>query len=105
MTAPRKQPVGRFYELQQEVSVPDPYVLTSKIKIPAPTKEQMKDLRAAENEEAAERAILGDSTDDVLELYKGRPNQEWEAFIKDLNKHFFGPGVNDVEGKSSPSSE
>lgn len=104
MTTSRK-PIGRFYELQQEVEVPDPYVLTSKIKIPAPTKDQMVALRAALTEEDAERAFLGDLMEEVHELYKGRPNQEWEAFIKDLRKHFFGPGVDDVEGKSSTSSE
>jgi hypothetical protein len=104
-TQPRKPPIGRFYELQQEVSVPEPYVLTSKISIPAPTRDQMVALRncSVESDEA-DRAVLGEHADAVFELYANRPVQEWEAFTSDLYKHFFGKGVDDVEGKSEPSS-
>lgn len=104
MTAARKPPIGRFYELQKEVSVPEPYVLTSKITITAPTREQMVALRSMPDGEAADRAVLGDQADAVFELYSKRPIQEWEAFVTDLYAHFFGKGGNDVEGKSEPSS-
>lgn len=104
MTTPRKQPIGRFYELQREVEVPEDYVLTSTIKIKAPTREQMIAFRKSDGE-ASDRAILGDQADSVFELYDKRPEQEWTAFAKDLFKHFFGPGVNDVEGKPEESSE
>lgn len=104
MPAPRKQPIGRFYELQQEVSVPGPYVLTSKITIYPPTREQVVALGSNPEGEAADRVILGEHADAVFELYAKRPVQEWEAFTTDLYKHFFGKGSDDVEGKSEPSS-
>lgn len=107
MPAPRNKPtgkpVGRFFELQQEVSVPEPYVLTSRISISAPTRDQVAQLRNLEGD-AADRAILGEHADAIFELYAERPVQEWEAFTRDLYEHFFGAGVGDVEGKSGPSS-
>ncbi|MET8648410.1 hypothetical protein [Nocardia aurea] len=98
------QPIGRFYELMKEVEIPEPYVLTSKIKIPPPTRAQMKAVRAATTDDEVERAILGEHADEIFALYDGRPNAEYEAFAKEINKHFFGPGVDDVEGGSDGSS-
>ncbi|MEV0357104.1 hypothetical protein AB0H71_13685 [Nocardia sp. NPDC050697] len=98
------RPIGRFYELQQEVDVPEPYVLTSKIKIPPPTRKQMVAFRAATNEADMERALFGDRYDDIAELFGDRPEQEYTAFANEVWKHFFGRGINDVEGKSGESS-
>jgi hypothetical protein len=103
-TASRKPPIGRFYELQQEVSIPEDYVLTSKIRIKAPTRTQMIAFRNAPPGEESDRAFLGDAADAVLELYADRPEQEWLAFTQDVYKHFAGPGADD-EGKSGQSSE
>lgn len=99
------QPIGRFYALQKETSVPEPYVLTSKVKINPPTRAQMKALRAATSDEEAERAVLGEHADAIFELYNNRPDKEYAAFLAELHKHFFGPGVDDVEGKSEQSSD
>lgn len=99
------QPIGRFYALQKEASVPEPYVLTSKIKIPMPTMAQMNRWRTATNDDDANRAFFGAHADAVFELYADRPVAEWQAFTAEVWQHFFGPGVNDVEGKSAPSSE
>lgn len=104
MTTSRK-PIGRFFELQQEVSVPEDYVLTSKIKIKAPTRAQMIAFRTATEPEVADRAYLGDAADAVFDLFNDRPEQEWDAFVRDLYSHFAGPGAGDVEGKSEESTE
>ncbi|MFC8531936.1 hypothetical protein [Nocardia sp. NPDC057227] len=99
------QPIGRFYALQQEVEVPEPYVLTSKIKIPPPTRRQMKAVRAAKTVEDADRLFLGSHYDAIVELFDDRPDQEWTAFSTEVWEHFFGKGINDVEGKSRESSD
>lgn len=99
------QPIGRFYALQKETSIPEPYVLTSKIKIPMPTRAQMQAFRNAKNEEDAMRGFLGEHADAVFDLYSTRPEKEYSAFVSELWAHFFGPGVDDVEGKSEQSSE
>lgn len=104
MTTSRKPPVGRFYELQQEVKIPEDYVLTAKIRIKSPTREQMRAFRAAKTDDDLDRAFLGDQYDAVTELYKDRPDPEWEAFTADAYKHFFGMGA-DTAGKSETSSE
>jgi len=98
------QPIGRFYELQKEVKVPEPYVLTSKIKIKPPTRVQMIALRNAETQDDAERAMLGEHFDAVIELYADRPDKEYAAFVEELQRHMLGPGVDDVEGGSEGSS-
>lgn len=105
MTAPRNRPIGRFYDLQQEAKVPDDYVLTSKVKIKAPTRKQMVAFRNSTTSEEADRAFLGDSADAVFELFADHPEQYWMAFVGDMQKHFAGPGAADVEGKSEQSSE
>lgn len=100
----RSKPVGRFYELQQEVKVPEDYVLTSKIRIKPMTRKQAIAMRSAATDEDANRIFLGDQADAVFELYDDRPEQEWAAFVADLFQHFMGPGLDDAEGKSEESS-
>lgn len=104
MTTARKPPVGRFFELQQEVKIPEDYVLTAKIRIKPPTRKQMVAFHSATTDEEVHRAFLGDQYDAVTELYDDRPAQEWSAFIGDAYAHMFGPGADD-EGKSETSSE
>lgn len=104
MTTARKPLVGRFYELQREVKIPDDYVLTSKIHIKPPTREQMVAFHAAKTEEEQDRAFLGDRYEEIVELYNTRPAQEWTAFATDAYRHFFGVGADDA-GKSETSSE
>ncbi len=108
MAPPRKniarQNIGRLYDLQREVEVPEPYVLTSKITLHAPTRMQMIRMRDAETEDDADRAFFGDHYDAVMELFQTQPAAIWTAFIKDVSDHFFGPGSTDVEGKSEESS-
>lgn len=99
-----RPPIGRFYDLQQEISVPEDYVLTSKIRIKAPTRKQMIMFRNAPPGEESDRAYLGEQADAVFELFGDRPEQEWLAFTQDLFKHFNGPGADD-QGKSGESSE
>lgn len=101
---PRKNP-GRLYELQRETAVPDPYVLTEDIVIQPLSKAQFLALKKSETEEDGNRAMLGNSYDAVMELFEDKPFQLWTAFSSDLNRHMFGRGVDDVEGKSEPSSE
>ena len=99
------QRIGRFYELQKETAVPEPYVLTSDVKIKAPTRRQMIALRKATTDEEIERAILGEHAEKIFEMYADRPDAEYEAFAKELREHLFGKGVDDVAGGSEGSSE
>ncbi len=101
---PRKN-LGRLYDLQRETKVPEPYVLNSEITIQPLTKAQYRALSSAENAEDGDRATLGESYDAVMALFEDEPFQLWTAFSNDLNRHLFGLGVDDVEGKSEPSSE
>ena len=93
-----------MYELQQEVSIPEPYVWTSKVKIPAPTKLQYDQLAEAKTDTEANKIVLGVHFQEIEDYYNGRPVVEHRAFIADINKHFFGPGAGEVEGKSPGSS-
>lgn len=110
---PRKTPAveaapdttGRLYLLQQEVELPQPYVLNSEITIKPPSHAQMRDLKAAKTDAESNRVILGDQFEAVEALFKERPFQLWEAFWADIAKQFLGPGADDVEGKSQDSSE
>lgn len=97
--------IGRLAELQREVKIPEPYVLTSKITIKNPTRGQMKAIRAAKNDDESDKAFFGDQYDAVNALFDDRPEQEWKAFAKDIYEHFFGKGADDVEGKPEDSSE
>lgn len=104
MTTPGRKPTGRFYDLQKEIDVPEDYILTSKIRIKAPTRKQMIAFRNATPGEESDRAYLGETADAVFELYENRPEQEWLAFTQDLYKHFNGPGADD-QGKFAESTE
>lgn len=104
MTTARNKPIGRYYELQQEVETPEPYVLTSKITIKPPTRRQMLSLRAARTDDEIEAAILGEHGDAVFALFADRPNTEWTKFINELYERFYGPGVGEVPGKADESS-
>lgn len=99
MAAPNNR-VGRLYELQREHEgkTPETYVWTAAVKIPPPTKDQMKELRA----EGADtnQIIFGKHCDEILKYYGSRPAHEWDDFITDINERFFGPSVGDGEGKS-----
>lgn len=103
-TTAAEKPAGRFYDLQQEVTIPTPYLLTEDIVIPPLTRRQFIDVEKATTEEAAERAILGDHYEAVVELYLDRPMVEWQAFTRDLNRHMFGLSAEQAPGKSEESS-
>lgn len=102
---PPRRNAGRLFDLQRETKVPEPYVLTPEIAIQPLTKAQYRALADSNSDEEQDRIVLGDSYDAVVELFEDKPFQLWQAFSSDLNKHLFGPGVDDVEGKSEPSSE
>lgn len=95
--------IGRYYELKEEVAVPDDYVLTEKIRIKYPTKKQMTEFRNTTANDVAERAILGDSAAAVEKLYADQPDREYQAFFADLWKHFFGPGAEDPKSGDASS--
>jgi hypothetical protein len=100
---PRKN-LGRLAVLQRETRVPEPYVLTPDVVIAPPTRAQMQAIREVTGEE--QWAILfGEHWEAVKALFDDQPDQLWDAFSADVSKHFFGPGVDDVEGKSEDSSE
>ena len=94
--------IGRLYELRAEVQIPEDYVLTEKIRIKNPTREQMMRFWETPGAEA-DRYLLGDQADAVFALFEKEPNQLYQAMISDLLKHFFGNGAEDP-GKSSASS-
>lgn len=96
--------IGRFYELQAEVEVPEDYILTEKIRINYPTREQMVAFRAAKTEIDADTAFLGDAAEAVFALYAHRPDKEYAAFTLDVWKHFFGPNAGDQGKSGGPSS-
>lgn len=106
ITTAAKSIIGRLAELQQEVEVPEPYVLTNTITITAPTRRQMREIVAAKgNEELADKAFFGEHYDALNELFDDRPQQEWAAFVQEISEHFFGKGSGEVPGKSPDSSE
>ena len=97
--------VGRFYDLQRETAVPEPYVLTEDITISPLTRAQFVALGDAGNdEEAQNRAMLGQQYDAVVALFQDAPQAVWNAFTVDLSKHMFGLGVEQAPGKSEESS-
>jgi hypothetical protein len=102
---PPRKIVGRIHALQRETKVPDPFVLTEDITIQPLTKAQLDALRKATTDEDIDRARLGESYDAVMEVFANEPFQLWNTFSRKFNEHMFGPGVDDVEGKSEPSSE
>lgn len=100
---PARPPIGRFYELQQEVEIPEDYVLTDKIRIKPQTRSQMIVFRTATTPEEVDRAFFGDAYDAVLELFADKPDQLWKKFVDDVSAHFLGPGVEEEPGKAEPS--
>ncbi|WP_433568061.1 hypothetical protein ACQP1O_43235 (plasmid) [Nocardia sp. CA-151230] len=100
-----KAPIGRFYDLQQEIDVPKPYVLTEDITISPLTRRQFIEIETAENETAAERIIFGEQYDAVIALFEDQPYAVWHAFTRDINRHLFGLGVEQAPGKSEESSD
>ncbi|WP_405490483.1 hypothetical protein [Nocardia sp. NBC_00511] len=105
VAAATPEPVGRFYDLQKEVTAPKPYVLTDDIVFPALTRGQMLAVNDASTEEAVHRAVFGAHYDAVNALYENRPVAEWRAFEADFNRHFFGPSAEEAPGKSEESSD
>lgn len=97
--APKPAPVGRFYELQQEVVPPTPYQLTEDIVIMPLTRRRNVALLEATTQEDQDRAILGDAYEAVVELYNDRPIQEFRAMADDLWKHWAGDTADQVPGK------
>ncbi|AHH20857.1 hypothetical protein NONO_c60810 [Nocardia nova SH22a] len=95
--------VGRYYELKEEVApIPD-YVLTEKIRIKEPTREQMQAFWKAPAGEESDRVLLGDAADAVFALYAKLPQRQYNAMTRDIWNHFF-PGTGGDEGKSEESS-
>lgn len=94
--------VGRFYELREEVPIPEDYVLTEKIRIKNPSRKQMIEFWDSVGQDR-DRALLGDQADAVFALYENEPNQLFQRMINDLLNHFFGTGADD-EGKSDEPS-
>ncbi|MFD4442523.1 hypothetical protein ACFWPK_22410 [Nocardia sp. NPDC058519] len=94
-----KAPVGRFYELQQEVIPPTPYQLTEDIVIMPLTRRRNVGLIESTTHEDADRAFFGDAYDAIVKLYDDRPLAEWEALITDLRKHWAGETIEAVPGK------
>lgn len=104
--AAAKEPVGRFYELQQETKdkIPEPYVLTEQITVYPLTRRRNIDLFAAETDEQAGRALLGDAYDAIVALYDDLPVEDWNAFMTEVKTHLFGQAVDEAPGKSEESS-
>lgn len=102
--AEEKAPVGRYYDLQQEVGPAEPYVLTENIVIAPMTRKQFKAVQAAEDDDAANRAALSEQYDAVIAWYDDKPAAEWDAFVRDFYRHIFGRGAAEAPGKSEESS-
>ncbi|WP_227979986.1 hypothetical protein [Nocardia spumae] len=106
---PRKN-VGRLAALQAEVKIPGPYVLTPEIVIEPPTRGLLRAARAAAEIEGGtpedyNKVFFGAQWDAINKLFDAQPEAVYDKFIADISTHFFGPGANDVEGKSQDSSE
>lgn len=99
-----KAPVGRFYELQQEVPPAEPYVLTEDIVIPPLTRAQLIALGKTETDEEFDQVMFGKHYDAISELYADRPIAEWRAFSTEFRVHYFGQG-SETPGKSEESSD
>ncbi|MFE3754559.1 hypothetical protein ACFXO9_09655 [Nocardia tengchongensis] len=102
---PATDGVGRFYELQQELSPRRraPYRLTADIAIPPVTRGQLKALRSTNDDDEQMAIVLGEHADAVEELFADLPSDEWFAFQRDLYAHLFGQGSSELPGGSSGS--
>ncbi|MGW2666218.1 hypothetical protein ACWCW7_35145 [Nocardia tengchongensis] len=97
--------IGRFYELQKEVSAPQPYVLTSTISIGPLTRRQFVAMERAVGDEAEqERILFGENYDAIIELFADQPYEVWREFTVEINRHLFGLSVEEAPGKSEESS-
>lgn len=96
---------GRFFEIQQELSVKrrGPYHLTADIAIQPLTRKQARALRETNDEDEQLAILLGDQYDAVENLYADRPLDEWVAFQNDLYAHFYGEGATALPGGSEGS--
>ncbi|WP_330185003.1 hypothetical protein OHB26_16310 [Nocardia sp. NBC_01503] len=112
MATPEKQTpaadnegVGRFYELQQELSARRraAYQLTADIAIPPVTRGQLKALRSTRDDDEQMTIVLGEHADAVEELFADRPSDDWYAFQRDLYAHLFGQGSAELPGGSEGS--
>ncbi len=101
---PRKN-LGRLADLQRETKVPEPYVLTPEIVIEVPSRARMRAAREAKSPEEYNQTFFGEQYDAINELFDNQPEALYSRFIQDVGDHFFGPGADDVEGKSRDSSE
>lgn len=98
--ATSKKPTGLFYDLIQEVDVPEDIQVTPTLILTFPTKRQLDEYREAESADDAHRALFGDRNFEVLkDLFDDKPPQVWLGFVKHVNEHWFGKGADDVEGK------
>lgn len=97
--------IGRLAELQRETKVPEPYRLNQDIVIPVPTRKTMREARSAQSAEDYNKTVFGDQWDAINAVFDDQPDALFDAFIRDVGRHFFGVGADDVEGKSQDSSE
>ncbi|QIS16596.1 hypothetical protein [Nocardia arthritidis] len=97
--------VGRFFEIQQELSDRrrGPYQLTKDIVIQPMTRRQAIAMRDAEGDEEQLKILLGGQYEAIAALYDDRPFDEWVAFQRDLYAHFYGAGAAELPGGSSGS--
>lgn len=79
-----------FEKLRREVKVPDPLVVTEDIILRCPTKLQLDQSQNAENEDASNRALLGEENYNKLtELFGPEAPHLWVDFNKAYIDHFF----------------
>jgi hypothetical protein len=97
--------VGRFHELQQELTPQRraPYRLTADIAIPPVTRGQLKALRATYDDDEQMAIVLGAHAVAVENLFADRPVDDWYAFQRDLYAHLFGQGAAELPGGSAGS--
>lgn len=107
---PAAKPAGdKYFELTTEVEIPEPMKVplagNKSVLIQPPTRKQLKLMTVATTIDAKDEAIIGEHYAAIAEFYDDKPYQEWNAFTAKVSKHFFGPGADDVEGKSQDSSD
>jgi hypothetical protein len=109
---PAAKPAGdKYFELTQEVDIPEPIKVglggTKSVIVQPPTRAQMRELAKIPITEidARDEVVLGKHYEAIKTYYDTLPYQKWNDFTSQLSKHFFGPGADDVEGKSQDSSD
>ena len=101
MPTPARKFEGVFAELQAEVKVPDPLVITPEITLYAPTKKQLRASRDAVDEDASEKALLGDQYEALHDLFNDQPGELWAEFNKRYIAHFLPQAGSPEEGNDS----